>query len=399
MYNFDFDISSFITGRKKSLFNNDIKNNESFIKKIISNSSFLVIGAAGSIGKAVTIRIYENKPKKLDLIDIAENNLYEVIRDLRNLSIINKITNLNSYLIDVTKNEFFNFLGNKVNNYDFILNFSAIKHVRSEKDIYSIYRMFDVNANSVLKTLEIINGSKCKNYFSVSTDKACNPVNLMGASKNLMEKIMFSKKYKKINITSARFANVLFSEGSLTNSYRIRFSKKQPLPVPIDIKRYFISLEEASDLCLLGIFLIKNGEIAIPKIGKRLKLTGFMEVASKFLKINKYEIQKVKKNFSQKNINILIALNKWPSFYLKAETTGEKKFEEFYNENENIEKKNFKTIYTIIVKRIDDSLLYLIKNKINLKEISNKDFYLKFCKKIINEFKHNETKRNLDQIK
>ena len=258
---------------------------EDILKEKVSSSRFLVIGGAGSIGQAVVKELFNRNPIKLHVVDISENNLVELVRDLRSSKgYIDG--DFMTFAVDCGSLEF-EILFEQQGPYDYVINLSALKHVRSEKDPYTLMRMIDVNILNTIKTIEMSIDAGVKKYFCVSTDKAANPVNMMGASKRIME--MFLYLYSdKISISTARFANVAFSDGSLLFGFQQRLFKDQPIAAPTDIKRYFVTKKEAGELCLISTLLGENREIFFPKLNNNIKLTTFTEIAENFLKLNNY---------------------------------------------------------------------------------------------------------------
>ena len=227
-----------LIGRTETLFRNDISVHNTELNELVSKNRFLVIGGAGSIGQAVTKEIFKRKPLALDIVDISENNMVELVRDIRStLGYIDG--DFRTFAIDCGGKEF-EALMNASDGYDYILNLSALKHVRSEKDPYTLMRLIQVNILNTIKTLCIARDMNVKKYFCVSTDKAANPVNMMGASKRIMEMFLM-RESEKIKISTARFANVAFSDGSLLHGFNQRFAKQQPIAAPSDIKRYFVT--------------------------------------------------------------------------------------------------------------------------------------------------------------
>jgi len=256
-----------IIGREKELFINDIEDYNRELKDIIYRSSFLVIGGAGSIGQAVTKEIFKRNPQKLHVVDISENNLVELVRDIR--SSFGYIDGeFKTFTLDIGSKIYDAFIEND-GKYDYILNLSALKHVRSEKDIFTLMRMIDVNIFNTDKTLKQAIAKGTKKYFCVSTDKAANPVNMMGASKRIME-MFVHRSSSKIPVSMARFANVAFSDGSLLHGFNQRIQKGQPIVAPNDIKRYFVTPKESGELCLMSckfsLSLGKNISLFSPKI-------------------------------------------------------------------------------------------------------------------------------------
>ena len=254
-----------LIGRKKELFSNDMKRLEEELKDIVSSSSFLVIGGAGSIGQAVVKEIFKRLPNKLHVVDISENNLAELVRDIR--SSYGYIDGeFSTFALDIGSFEYDAFI-NADGKYDYVLNLSALKHVRSEKDPYTLMRMINTNIFNTNKTIKQSIEKGAKKYFCVSTDKASNPINMMGASKRIMEMYLMRSSLD-INISTARFANVAFSDGSLLHSFNQRIEKLQPIAAPDDVKRYFITHKESGELCLMSCIFGLNRDIFFPKLSE-----------------------------------------------------------------------------------------------------------------------------------
>jgi UDP-N-acetylglucosamine 4,6-dehydratase len=334
------DILSLI-GRKTNLIS-DLYQYEVELCRIISSSKFLVIGGAGSIGQALVKEVFKRKPKKLHAIDISENNLAELVRDIR--SSHGYIDGeFRTFVIDAGSPEFEIYFKNE-GPFDYVLNLSALKHVRSEKDPYSLMRMIEVNILNTIKTIELSIGSGAKKYFCVSTDKAANPVNMMGASKRIME--MFLQKYgNQIPISTARFANVAFSDGSLLHGFRQRLMKDQPIAAPNDVKRYFVTPQESGELCLLSTLRGNNGEIYFPQLDGELNMITFAEIAEKFLVQNGYVPHRcVSEDEARSMFHELKSQKKWPCYFSVSDTTGEKAFEEFYMNHEEVDLSQYNSL-------------------------------------------------------
>ena len=275
-----------LIGREKELFTGDITNNNTKLMDIVSNSSFLVLGGAGSIGQAVTKEIFKRNPKKLHVVDISENNMVELVRDIRSsFGYING--DFQTFALDIGSIEYDAFI-KADGKYDYVLNLSALKHVRSEKDPFTLMRMIDVNVFNTEKTMKQAAEKGSKKYFCVSTDKAANPVNMMGASKRIMEMFLM-RRSADIAISTARFANVAFSDGSLLHGFNQRIQKSQPIVAPKDIKRYFVTPQESGELCLMSCIFGENRDIFFPKLSESLHLTTFADIAVKYLKNLGYE--------------------------------------------------------------------------------------------------------------
>ncbi len=374
--------------------------NQNLIKRnqIISNSRFLILGGAGSIGQEVVKILFINSPKKLHVVDISENNLVELVRDLR--SSFGYIEgDFKVFSLDIGKLEYDKFI-EQDGVYDFVLNLSALKHVRSEKDPFTLIRLIDTNIFNVEKTLRQSIRKGVKNYFSVSTDKAANPANIMGASKRIMELFML-RESNRIKVTSARFANVLFSDGSLLHSFNNRINKNQPIVAPFDIKRYFISKEEAADLCLDAALNGNNREIFFPKLKPKNDLKSFKDLAISFLKGKGLEpIECKSEEEARTSMKNNKDTSKWPCFFSKSETTGEKPFEEFYSFKEIIDLNRYESI-GVISNPVEANYLNLdlFKGEIeNFKknEIWKREDLLNIFKNTIDEFDHIEKNKFLD---
>lgn len=342
-----------LIGRKNELFSEDIEKHETALKEIVSNASFLVIGGAGSIGQAVTKEIFKRNPRKLHVVDISENNLVELVRDIR--SSFGYIEGeFKTFAIDAGSAIYDTFIQSD-GQYDYVLNISALKHVRSEKDSFTLMRMIDVNVFNTDKTIHqsIQNGTK--KYFCVSTDKAANPVNMMGASKRIMEMFLM-RRSQNINISTARFANVAFSDGSLLHGFNQRIQKHQPLVAPNDIKRYFVTPKESGELCLMSTIFGENRDIFFPKLSESLHLITFADIAVKYLTQLGYEPHLCdSEDEARIKVEELARQKKWPCLFTASDTTGEKDFEEFFTENEILDLERFQN-------------LGIIKNTLNLEE-------------------------------
>ena len=256
------------------------------LKEKITKSKFLVMGGAGSIGQAVCKEIFRRDPKLLHVINLSENNMVELVRDLRSTVGYGSGT-FETFAIDCGSIEF-NSLIESEGPYDYVFNLSALKHVRSEKDPYTLMRMISVNILNTIKTTKLANKMGAKKYFCVSTDKAANPVNMMGASKRIMEMFLMRESLNQ-NISMARFANVAFSDGSLLHGFNQRFSKKQPFAAPNDVRRYFVTPKESGELCLLSGLMGENRDIFFPKLSEKLHLIKFSDIAINYLKDRGYE--------------------------------------------------------------------------------------------------------------
>lgn len=387
-----------LIGRKEPLFIKDVSQNNIILKKFLSNSRVLVIGGAGSIGQAVSKEIFKRNPKVLHVVDINENNLVELVRDIRS-SMGYIVGDFQTYAIDCGSYEFELLLKNN-KSYDYIFNLSALKHVRSEKDQYTLMRMINVNIINTLKTIDLAKKNGTQKYFCVSTDKATNPVNMMGASKFIME-LFLMKESSSIAISTARFANVAFSDGSLLHGFNQRIAKKQPISAPNDIKRYFLTPQESGELCLMSCLLGENRDIFFPKLDDNTDLITFSDIARKYLNhlgFEPFECQS--EDEARKRANELILEKKWPCFFSKSDTTGEKDFEEFYTQKDVIDLKRYTSIGVIKNKGIYDndkliSFLDGLKN-VSKKEDWTREDLTNLFYEILPDFNHLETGKYLD---
>ena len=384
--------------RDKELFSRDMVEYDDILNKEVEKSTFLVIGGAGSIGQAVTKEIFKRNPKKLHVVDLSENNLVELVRDLR--SCIGYIDgDFKTFALDVATEEYDAFIASD-GKYDYVLNLSALKHVRSERDPFTLMRMINVNILNTNKTIEQAIANKTKKYFCVSTDKAANPVNMMGASKRIME--MFLMRYSaQINISTARFANVAFSDGSLLHGFDQRIKKRQPIVAPIDIKRYFVVPKESGELCLMSCIFGENRDIFFPKLDERLHLISFAEIAVNYLKELGYEAFECSNEQEARSlIKTLPEQGKWPCLFSKSDTTGEKDFEEFFTENETLDMERFHSLGIIKNKaNIEtEKLAHFEKTISNIKRKStwSKNQIVELFFDMIPDFEHKETGRYLD---
>lgn len=387
-----------LIGRDKELFEYDINEYDVKIKSIVSKSSFLVLGGAGSIGSAVVKEIFKRNPKKLHIVDISENNLVELVRDIR--SSYGYIDGeFKTFALDIGSLEYDAYI-KADGKFEYVLNLSALKHVRSEEDAFTLMRMCDVNIFNTDKTIAQAIQKRSKKYFCVSTDKAANPVNMMGASKRIMEMFLM-RRSKYIKISTARFANVAFSDGSLLHSFNKRIEKKQPIVAPNDIKRYFVTPKESGELCLMSCIFGENRDIYFPKLSEDLHLISFADIAVKYLKELGYEPYLCKSEDEARELaNTLEEEGKYPCFFTPSDTTGEKDFEEFYTDAEVLDMDKYENLGIIKNEPIyEDKLLNNFTKKIKefklLLSWSKEDIVEEFFK-LIPDFGHKETGKYLD---
>ena len=387
-----------LIGRKKELFIQDVSDHEEELSKVVSFSSFLVIGGAGSIGQAVVKEIFKRNPKKLHVVDISENNLVELVRDIR--SSFGYIDgDFKTFALDIGSIEYDAFI-KADGKFDYVLNLSALKHVRSEKDPFTLMRMIDVNIFNTEKTLQQSIDSGVKKYFCVSTDKAANPVNMMGASKRIME-MFIMRKSKDIKISTARFANVAFSDGSLLHGFDQRIKKRQPIVAPNDIKRYFVIPKESGELCLMSCIFGENRDIFFPKLSENSHLISFADIAVKYLRDLKFEPYLCKnEDEARRLIHTLPEEGKWPCLFTASDTTGEKDFEEFFTDDEALDISRFKNLGVIkkdlIYNNTRLELFAQTIQKMKQQKQWDKEQIVDLFYKMIPDFGHKETGKYLD---
>ena len=387
-----------LIGRDSELFEEDIKKHDEELKKLVVSSTFLVIGGAGSIGQAVVKEIFKRQPIKLHIVDISENNMVELVRDIRSsLGYIDG--EFKTFALDIGSIEYDAFI-NSDGQYDYVLNLSALKHVRSEKDPFTLMRMIEVNIENTEKTLRQAIAHKTKKYFCVSTDKAANPVNMMGASKRIMEMFLMRRSLE-IPISTARFANVAFSDGSLLHGFNQRIQKRQPLSAPNDIKRYFVTPKESGELCLMSCLLGENRDIFFPKLSEKLHLITFADIAVKYLQNLGYEPFICE---SEEEARVLVKTlpdeGKWPCYFFASDTTGEKDFEEFFTDKEVLDMQRFDNLGVIKNEPLfdEEKLNHFTANIAQMKQDKQwtKEEIVELFFAMIPDFGHKETGKYLD---
>jgi len=388
-----------LIGRTDVLFSPDVSGHEEALSSIIGRSRFLIIGGSGSIGQAVTREIFKRDPKALHVVDISENNMVELVRDIRSSAGYGS-GEFKTFALDCGSIEF-EALMDSEGPYDYVFNLSALKHVRSEKDPFTLMRMIMVNVFNTLKTVRLAKKMGAKKYFCVSTDKAANPVNMMGASKRIMEMFLMRESLTQ-RISMARFANVAFSDGSLLHGFNQRFAKRQPLAAPNDIRRYFVTPQESGELCLLSCLLGENRDIFFPKLSEKLHLITFSEIAVRFLREHGYEPYECESEVEARDrAEELIAKKQWPCYFFTSDTTGEKDFEEFFTDNEDLDMERFDTVGVIRNQPdFDEAKLDDFMNGIEAlreKGTWTKDDIVELYFGLLPEFAHKETGKYLDQ--
>ena len=334
-----------LVGRTDPLFDEDITRHESTLTELVQNSRFLVVGGAGSIGQAVTREIFKRNPKALHVVDISENNMVELVRDIRS-TLGYGDGDFRTFAIDCGSSAFDALMAAE-GGYNYVLNLSALKHVRSEKDPFTLMRMIEVNILNTLSTAHHAKTGVAKKYFCVSTDKAANPVNMMGGSKRIME-LFLMRESLTLPISTARFANVAFSDGSLLHGFNQRVTKWQPIAAPNDVRRYFVTPQESGELCLMSCLLGENRDIFFPKLSEALNLTKFSDIAVRYLQEIGFEPYECgSEEEARDRAAELIPRKHWPVYFFTSDTTGEKDFEEFYTDAEVLDMDRFESVGVI----------------------------------------------------
>ena len=382
--------------KKHINFDNDLNKFDEKLSLNIKGNNILVIGGAGTIGSSYIKQILKYKPSKITVVDINENGLTELTRDLRSSNLLNYNPEYITYPVNLLSETF-----DKIFNSDswqVVANFSAHKHVRSEKDKISVEALIKNNVYGAIKLLNLCEQNPPKYFFSVSTDKAANPVNIMGASKSLMEKLILSKK-NNFRVSTARFANVAFSNGSLLDGFIYRLNKKQPLSCPSDIKRFFVTPEQSGQICLLATFLGDTGNIFFPKLDFHRDQIYFKEIALDFLKENGFEPELVLSEQEAKNFDFDKYPSKYPIYFFKTDTSGEKTYEEFFTEEEDYEVNKYESLGFINTPDIKISFEDVEANfeSVFNNPNSQKSDVVTIIKKYVPDFMHIETGKHLDQ--
>ena len=387
-----------LIGRDRPLFAADIEAHEARLRHLVGVSRFLVIGGAGSIGQAVTREIFRRCPRTLHVVDISENNMVELVRDLRSTLGYNG-ADFRTFAIDCGSREF-RALMKAGAGYDYVLNLSALKHVRSERDPFTLMRLIEVNILNTIATMRAARETGTRKYFCVSSDKAVKPANMMGASKRIME-LFLMRESLELPVSTARFANVAFSDGSLLHGFNQRLAKNQPISAPDDVWRYFMTPREAGELCLMSCLLGGNRDIFFPKLDPALGLTRFCDIAARYLRAHGYEPHEcATEDEARDSAADLIPKGRWPVYFFASDTTGEKDFEEFFTGSENLDMERFEALGVIRndpvfdAARLDRFLSGI--RRIRVCDHRDKPEILALFDAMIPDFNHVETGRNLD---
>lgn len=399
MFNLDRFISKYVTKREISMFLADIKASRNELEEMIQGKSVLVIGGAGSIGSSFVKQILPFHPGSLVVVDTNENALAELTRDLRSTKGMFIPEEYIPYPMDFAA-PVFRKMFVRHRGFDIVANFSAHKHVRSEKDIFSVEALLQNNVLHAKELLDLLTQYPPKTYFCVSTDKAANPVNVMGASKRIMEDVIFSYS-EYFPVKTARFANVAFSNGSLPAGFLARIQKLQPLSAPSDVKRYFVSPEESGQICLLACMLGNNREIFFPKL-KEAQMMTFDSIASALLHEHGYEVLECSSDEEavDKAETLKSGSTLYPVHYSYSDTSGEKPFEEFVTQSEAADLNRFSSLGVITGKKKPDQrridMLFSDLNRAFEKDDVIKDDIVKIIHDYLPEFSHIETGKSLD---
>ena len=393
-------IADSVTYRSRSMFLEDIEANKATLTREIKNKKVCVIGGAGSIGSSFIKAVLRFEPQSVVVVDLNENGLAELVRDLRSTEDLYVPNEFRCYTLNFA-DPIFERIFREERGFDIVANFSAHKHVRSEKDKYSVQALIENNDIKAQKLMDLLTVYPPKHFFCVSTDKAANPVNIMGASKRIMEDLVMAyNKYFKV--TTARFANVAFSNGSLPDGWIHRLQKKQPLAAPSDVKRYFVSPEESGQICMLACILGKPGEVFFPKLGENQMLT-FSSICDDFVKAEGFKKVECKNDPEAKHYAAAMGYDSesYPVVYFKSDTTGEKAYEEFYVPGEKIDMERF-TALGVVEQTTRHSMPEVNSFFEKLESIFEKPEFTKAqvvdaIKEFIPNFEHEEKGKNLDQ--
>lgn len=397
-FNIEQFIGQSVTGRSESLLQQDLLEHHEALGHAIKNKSALVIGGAGTIGSSFIRALIRYKPARLVVVDINENGLTELVRDCRSRADIALPADFKSYPVNFA-DKVFEKIMKQEGPFDIVANFAAHKHVRSEKDVFSIEAMIENNVLRAKRLLDLLLQYPPQHFFCVSTDKAANPVNIMGASKKLMEEVILAYS-GVLNITTARFANVAFSNGSLLAGFIERIMKQQPLSCPSDVKRFFVSPQESGEICLLACVLGKSGEIFFPKLDEHKDMVNFADVVAPFLRRLGLEPLVCASEAEAREKAMAIKDNKYPVYFFASETSGEKLYEEFYTDEEELQMDRFKQLGVIrnAPRRSREALDAMLREIETLFAGKvDKSTIVQLLNKLLPNFQHIETGMNLDQ--
>lgn len=399
MINLEKFINENVTKRQTSMFVNDIIKNKEILKQKIYKKTILVIGGAGSIGSSFIRAILNFEPSSIVVVDTNENGLAELTRDLRSTKGMFVPEDYVTYPMDFASSVFAKMFKSR-GGFDIVANFSAHKHVRSEKDIFSVEALLQNNILKAKKLLDLLAEFPPEEYFCVSTDKAANPVNIMGASKRIMEDVIFAYS-DRFPVKTARFANVAFSNGSLPAGFLSRMEKLQPLSAPSDVTRYFVSPEESGQICMLACILGNNREIFFPKL-KETQMMGFDKIAVKLLETQGYEVVQCDSDAEAilRAEELKTGSKKYPVHFSTSDTSGEKEYEEFFTDEEVVDMSRFDSLGVVTDKSIPnkEKVVALFEALTSAFEDSNvtKERIVEIIKNYLPNFEHIEKGKSLD---
>lgn len=399
-FNLENFISTFVTKRPNSLLEDDLIKYHTELESRINGKRVLVIGGAGTIGSSYIKAILKFNISKLVVVDINENGLTELVRDLRSSQEYNIPKEMITYPVNFG-DRVFEKIFQRHGPFEIVANFAAHKHVRSEKDVFSIEAMIENNVLRARKLLDLLLKFPPEHFFCVSTDKAANPVNIMGASKKLMEELIMAYS-DKLPIKTARFANVAFSNGSLPLGFLERLNKRQPWSCPLGIRRFFVSPQESGELCLMASIMGESGDIFFPKLDENKDMIPFDQIARDLLSYLDVEPDvclseeeaKIKAQSLDGNSKT------FPIYFFESNTSGEKTFEEFYTENEILDIESFIKLGVIKnsrkrnIEEIDDIFGRL--NRLFESKQVTKEAIVHILKEYLPNFEHIETGKGLD---
>lgn len=400
MLNVNQFIEQNITFRQGSMFIKDIENNKEKLSKAIKDKKVLVIGGGGTIGSSFIRALLPFEPKTLVVVDISENYLTELTRTLRSTYNLYIPQDYRTYPINYA-DPIFEKIFLQEGGFDIVANFSAHKHVRSEKDAYSVEALIENNVLKAKHLMDLLKEHKPQHFFCVSTDKAANPVNIMGCSKKLMEEMIMAYS-KEFPVTTARFANVAFSNGSLLAGFLERMLKHQPMSSPNDVKRYFVSPDESGQICLLACILGNSGEVFFPKLEEK-QMMKFSTICDSFLHTLGYKIKycQTEQEAREFAASMPADTDTYPVYYFTSDTTGEKGFEEFFVEGEKLNIDRFVSLGVIEeypTKDLTTVETFLSRlNALFSHEGFSKSDVVNLLKDFIPNFQHEEKGKNLDQ--
>ncbi len=400
MFDLDKFIADSVTKRAGSMFAADIEAHRDTLSAEIRNRKVCVIGGAGSIGASFIKAVLRFEPKSVVVVDLNENGLAELVRDVRSTNGLFVPDEFRCYTLNFA-DPIFERIFREERGFDIVANFSAHKHVRSEKDRYSVQALLENNDIKAKRLMDLLTAYPPKHFFCVSTDKAANPVNIMGASKRIMEDLVMAYN-AHFKVTTARFANVAFSNGSLPDGWLHRLQKRQPLAAPSDVRRYFVSPEESGQICMLACILGRSGEVFFPKLGEEQMLT-FSAICDDFVRAEGFQNDPCQSDdeAKAKAARMTTDSDKYPTVYFRSDTTGEKAYEEFYVPGETVDMRRFKALgvveQTARHSMAEVNAFFGLLEGIFARDNFTKAEVVEAIRQFIPNFEHEEKGKNLDQ--